>query len=114
MMFRRKKREQLKTPPVVTPPKAVGPHNPDYEFLLKILLIGDSGVGKSCWLLRLADPNYIFSDAYVSSIGVDFKVITLTYAGRVLKLQIWDTAGMPTSLLSLLYCPLILLFSIEI
>ena len=65
--------------------------NDDYDYLFKLLLIGDSGVGKSCILLRFADDT--FSDSYISTIGVDFKIRTLTIAGKRVKLQIWDTAG---------------------
>jgi len=64
---------------------------PDYDLLLKLLLIGDSAVGKSCLLLRFADDT--FTDSYVSTIGVDFKIKTINLNGKVLKLQIWDTAG---------------------
>ncbi|CAN1195562.1 GTP-binding protein YPTM2 [Linum perenne] len=49
--------------------------NTEYDYLFKLLLIGDSGVGKSCLLLRFADDSYL--DSYISTIGVDF----------------WDTAG---------------------
>ncbi|KAJ4894870.1 Ras-related protein RABD2b [Raphanus sativus] len=44
--------------------------NPEYDYLFKLLLIGDSGAGKSCWLLRFADDSYM--DSYISTIGVDF------------------------------------------
>lgn len=63
----------------------------DYDYLLKLLLIGDSGVGKSCLLLRFADDSY--SESYISTIGVDFKIRTITVDGKMVKLQIWDTAG---------------------
>jgi len=65
--------------------------NPDYDFLFKLLLIGDSGVGKSCLLLRFADDTY--TDSYISTIGVDFKIRTIELEGKHVKLQIWDTAG---------------------
>ncbi|KAI0956633.1 GTP-binding protein of the rab [Taiwanofungus camphoratus] len=62
-----------------------------YDYLLKLLLIGDSGVGKSCLLLRFAED--AFTDSYLSTIGVDFKIRTIELEGKTVKLQIWDTAG---------------------
>jgi len=62
-----------------------------YDRVLKIMLIGDSAVGKSCLLLRFSDDQ--FANSYVTTIGIDFKIKTLTLDGKRLKLQIWDTAG---------------------
>ena len=56
-----------------------------------MLLVGDSGVGKSCILLRYADDDFISS--FVTTIGIDFKIKTLNVRGKCVKLQIWDTAG---------------------
>lgn len=63
----------------------------DYDYLFKVLIIGNSGVGKSCLLLRFAED--MFSDNYISTIGVDFKIRKLELEGKSIKLQIWDTAG---------------------
>lgn len=57
----------------------------------KIVIVGDSGVGKSCLLLRFADD--AFSETYISTIGVDFRFRTVKTKGKTIKLQIWDTAG---------------------
>jgi len=63
----------------------------DYVHLFKIVLTGDSGVGKSCLLLRFADDSY--TESYISTIGVDFRFREVTIDGKRIKLQIWDTAG---------------------
>ena len=63
----------------------------EFDYLFKLLLIGDSSVGKSCFLLRFSDDSYV--DSYISTIGVDFKIRTLEMDGKTIKLQIWDTAG---------------------
>lgn len=63
----------------------------DFDYLFKILLIGDSYVGKTSILLRYIDDN--FSNEFQATIGVDFKVATKKINSKVIKLQLWDTAG---------------------
>mmetsp|Transcript_10729 Transcript_10729/g.18403 ORF Transcript_10729/g.18403 Transcript_10729/m.18403 type:complete len:216 (-) Transcript_10729:94-741(-) len=63
----------------------------DYDYLIKLLLIGDSGVGKSCLLLRFSDDS--FTTSFITTIGIDFKIRTVELDGKRVKLQIWDTAG---------------------
>ena len=62
-----------------------------YDDLFKLVIIGDSGVGKSCILLRFVDDT--FTDNYYSTIGVDFRFKCVDIGERKCKLQIWDTAG---------------------
>ena len=64
----------------------------DQEFSFKILLLGDSSVGKTCFLKRYTDNT--FQDAYLSTIGFDFKFKNITLDnGKTVKVQLWDTAG---------------------
>lgn len=56
----------------------------DYDYLFKLVLVGDSGVGKSCLLLRFADDT--FNESYISTIGVDFRFRTLIVDGKSVKL----------------------------
>eukprot|EP01120_Amphizonella_sp_Union-15-10_P005984 TRINITY_DN1850_c0_g2_i1.p1 TRINITY_DN1850_c0_g2~~TRINITY_DN1850_c0_g2_i1.p1 ORF type:complete len:188 (+),score=41.44 TRINITY_DN1850_c0_g2_i1:38-601(+) len=63
----------------------------EYDKLLKVLIIGDSSVGKSSLLVQYTEGN--FTDTFISTIGVDFKIQTLNMNGQRVRLQIWDTAG---------------------
>lgn len=63
----------------------------DILTTLKILIIGESGVGKSSLLLRFTDDTFDIEQS--ATIGVDFKVKTITVDGNTVKLAIWDTAG---------------------
>ncbi|CAM4798547.1 unnamed protein product [Rotaria magnacalcarata] len=81
----------------------------NYDVLLKLLLIGDSGVGKSSLLTRFSVNIFqfiifkfitlhsfqdnTFTESFLPTIGVDFKVCRLKHNGKNIKLQIWDTAG---------------------
>ena len=59
--------------------------------LFKIIIVGDSGVGKSSLLLRYSEDSY--NNKLISTIGVDFKIKTLQINNKAIKLQVWDTAG---------------------
>ncbi|KAI4304422.1 hypothetical protein MLD38_039936 [Melastoma candidum] len=63
----------------------------DYDYLFKIVLIGDSGVGKSNLLSRFTRNE--FSLESKATIGVEFATRSLNVDGKVIKAQIWDTAG---------------------
>ncbi|EAY23387.1 hypothetical protein TVAG_070500 [Trichomonas vaginalis G3] len=62
-----------------------------HDHLFKLLIVGESGVGKTCMLLRFADNS--FEENFLSTIGVDFKVREIDVDGKRVKLQIWDSAG---------------------
>ena len=63
----------------------------EYDYIFKVLLIGNSDVGKSSLILRYVDQ--IWNDVFVPTIGVDFKVKSLEIDKKTVKMQIWDTAG---------------------
>lgn len=60
-------------------------------MILKILVIGDSGVGKTNLITRYCSNSY--KDSYVATIGIDFKIKKFVFHNLSLRLQIWDTAG---------------------
>ena len=62
-----------------------------YDYLFKLLIIGESGVGKTCLLLRFTDDS--FTQNHLTTIGIDFKIKIITLENKLIKLQIWDTAG---------------------
>ncbi|RLV91864.1 Ras-related protein SEC4 [Spathaspora sp. JA1] len=62
-----------------------------YDMIMKLLLVGDSGVGKSCILLRFVEDK--FNPSFITTIGIDFKIRTIESKGKRIKLQVWDTAG---------------------
>jgi len=63
----------------------------DYDFVIKLLMLGDSGVGKTCLLVRFADD--VFHESFMATIGIDLKSKVIELDGKKVKLQIWDTAG---------------------
>lgn len=62
-----------------------------YDHLVKLMLIGDSGVGKTAILVRFVDNE--FTPSFMTTIGIDFKIKTITVNNKKVKMQIWDTAG---------------------
>ena len=66
--------------------------NSDFEFLIKIVVIGDSGVGKTNFIFQFTEGR--FSSAHVTTVGIDYKSKIIKLPNKkVVKLQIWDTAG---------------------
>jgi len=80
-------------PPSSEKTKAIMPadKNQPWDAAVKVVIIGNSSVGKTCLLTRYADNT--FSTNYMNTIGVDFRIKTLTVEGKTIKLQVWDTAG---------------------
>ena len=68
-----------------------GTNSSNYEYLFKIILIGNSGVGKSSILQQYM--NHVFDSNYKITIGVDFLMKSLVINNQIVKLQVWDTAG---------------------
>ena len=63
----------------------------EWDYLFRLLVVGDSAVGKSSLVHRLADDTW--DPSHMATIGVDFRVRTFDWNGKKVKLQIWDTAG---------------------
>jgi len=62
-----------------------------YDIMIKLLIIGDSSVGKTCLLQKFCDG--IYADTHIATIGIDFKIKTIDVENKKIKMQIWDTAG---------------------
>ncbi|CAD8119287.1 unnamed protein product [Paramecium sonneborni] len=62
-----------------------------YDIMCKFLILGSSSVGKTNLLMRFTDDN--FYENHVATIGVDFKFKEVKTNGKIMKMQIWDTAG---------------------
>ncbi|XP_061397647.1 ras-related protein Rab-27A-like [Musca vetustissima] len=71
------------------------PNNIDYDYLMKFLALGDSGVGKTSFLYQYTDGR--FHSQFISTVGIDFREKRLIYTSRGrnhrIHLQLWDTAG---------------------
>ena len=65
--------------------------NQNYDYLIKLLVIGNSGVGKTNMLLKFCENNFMTS--HLTTIGIDFKIKTIQVGKDKVRLQIWDTAG---------------------
>uniref|UniRef100_A0A8C5GPG0 small monomeric GTPase n=1 Tax=Gouania willdenowi TaxID=441366 RepID=A0A8C5GPG0_GOUWI len=63
-----------------------------YDISFKVMLVGDSGVGKTCVLVRFKDGAFL-AGSFISTVGIDFRNKVLNIDGVKVKLQIWDTAG---------------------
>lgn len=61
----------------------------NFDYMFKLLIIGNSSVGKTSFLFRYADDS--FTSAFVSTVGIDFKVKTVFRQDKRVKLQIWVT-----------------------
>lgn len=78
--------------PIFTSKKEIDKNNNNYSRLLKFIIVGDTGVGKSSILQRFCDGT--FHETFMSTIGVDFKFkLITTTRGEQVKLQLWDTCG---------------------
>lgn len=63
-----------------------------YDIAFKVMLVGDSGVGKTCLLVRFKDGAFL-AGSFISTVGIDFRNKGMNIDGVKVKLQIWDTAG---------------------
>ncbi|KAL0967989.1 hypothetical protein UPYG_G00260700 [Umbra pygmaea] len=73
------------------PEKSPVPEDDSFDFLFKIILVGDSDVGKTCIVQSFKSG--AFMEKQQNTIGVDFTVRTMDIDGRRVKMQVWDTAG---------------------
>ena len=64
---------------------------PKYDLSFKIIIIGNSGVGKSC--LSVKATKNIFDDKYLATVGFEFFILKIKLGDKIIRLQIWDTCG---------------------
>lgn len=72
-------------------PSTAIPNEENFDFLFKIVVIGDCGTGKTCLVQRFKNGSFI--EKHANTIGVDFSFKNVVVDGKRVKLQIWDTAG---------------------
>lgn len=72
-------------------PNLHNPRSKSFDYLLKIIIIGDSSVGKSSLMTVFSGEK--FSVSHITTIGIDFKIKTIQIGDKKIKFQIWDTAG---------------------
>ena len=71
--------------------KPRGKTEEQFDYLMKVIIIGDSGVGKSNMLLRYSEGKFV--ENYMMTIGINYVYKVVEIEGAKIKLQIWDTAG---------------------
>jgi small GTP-binding protein len=63
-----------------------------YHYEFRLIFMGRIGVGKSCILGRIKDPDRFHTD-YMTTVGIDFNIKTIQVEGKIIKIKLWDTAG---------------------
>ena len=92
-----KKVEEIEKSPIeelryeIVPAQGGGPASLQQDFLFKLIVIGDSGIGKSCLMHRMCHNE--FTEDHEVTVGVEFGSLLVRMQGVNFKLQIWDTAG---------------------
>lgn len=92
-----KKIEEVEKAPIeslkyeIVPVQGGGPGALQQDFLFKLIVIGDSGIGKSCLMHRMCHNE--FTEDHEVTVGVEFGSLLVRMQGLAFKLQIWDTAG---------------------
>lgn len=83
----------------------------NFDYMFKLLIIGNSSVGKTSFLFRYADDS--FTSAFVSTVGIDFKVKTVFRNDKRIKLQIW-VSGFKMQYIVILMCWITLYYHTDI
>ena len=92
-----KKVEEIEKSPIeelryeIVPTQGGGPASLQQDYLFKLIVIGDSGIGKSCLMHRMCHNE--FTEDHEVTVGVEFGSLLVRMQGVNFKLQIWDTAG---------------------